>query len=139
MRVGADESRRALPGAPALSPRSAFAASPASVRDMLSSPRVTPSSLICRRVQLVREEGTRRVQSVREEGTRRVQLVREGGAGGGGVASLSSTRALDAARLPLGVGGGGGVGRRGGGAAAGRGAPANHEEARCGGGKGSSG
>jgi len=53
--------------------------------------------------------------------------------------TLSSTRALDAARLPLGVGGGGGVGRRGGGAAAGRGAPANHEEARCGGGKGSSG
>ena len=34
-----------------------------------------------RRVQLVREGGTRRVQLVREGGTRRVQLVREGGGG----------------------------------------------------------
>ena len=44
-----------------------------------------------RRVQLVREEGTRRVQLVREEGTRRVQLVREGGGGGGARRSVAET------------------------------------------------
>jgi hypothetical protein len=47
-----------------------------------------------RRVQLVREGGTRRVQLVREGGTRRVQLVREGGGGLRGPSLLVMERTL---------------------------------------------